>query len=238
MKPIDFEKLIISEDENYIFINKPSHISTLDERTGEGESILRLAKKYHFDAQTCHRLDKETSGILAIAKNPDAYRFMSLKFQNREISKRYHAVVDGIHQLKDRMVDLPITPLQKGIVKIDRAEGKEAQTIFNTAEIFRKHTLLECQPITGRMHQIRIHLACLQASIVSDIQYGGKMLYLSEIKRNFKLKKNTDEQPLISRIALHARSLTFENDKNEKVQIQAEYPKDMAALLKQLRQND
>lgn len=239
MKFFDFKELIVFENDNYVLINKPPHIATLDERTpdAKGNSIIRMVKKVYPDAQVAHRLDKETSGVLAIAKNPEAYRHLAIQFEKRQVEKIYHAVTVGIHDLQGVMVDLPILPLPTGAVKIDRSNGKEANTIFNTKEVFKQNTLVECMPLSGRMHQIRIHLSCISAPIVSDMQYGGKMLFLSEIKRDFRLKKHTEEQPLIQRVALHAYSLAF-RDLNEEVIVgNAPYPKDIAAMLKQLRNN-
>jgi 23S rRNA pseudouridine955/2504/2580 synthase len=233
----DFKDLIVFENEDYIVVNKPPYVATLDERAGEGTSIIRLAKSYHTDAQVCHRLDKETSGILAIAKNPEAYRSLSIQFERRQVDKIYHAVVHGTHALEWISVYLPLLPLPNGIVKIDKQLGKEAETIFNTLQLYKKHTLLECRPVTGRMHQIRVHLTALKAPIVCDEQYGGAPIYLSDIKRNFNLKKETEELPLIRRVALHAYSLSFRLPDDQELTVQAPYPKDIAALLRQLERN-
>jgi 23S rRNA pseudouridine955/2504/2580 synthase len=92
-------------------------------------------------------------------------------------------------------------------------------------------------PFTGRMHQIRIHLQCLKAPIVMDSLYGGPEIFLSQFKRKFKLAKETEEQPLIQRVALHARSLNFEQMNGKRLQVEAPYPKDMAALIRQLELN-
>lgn len=239
MKLFDFKESIIFENDNYVVINKPPHIATLDERTtdAKGVSVIRLAKKYTDDAQVGHRLDKETSGVLAIAKHPEAYRHLAIQFEKRQVEKIYHAITVGIHNFQEIMVDLPILPLPTGAVKIDKENGKEATTLFNTKEVFKQNTLVECMPLTGRMHQIRIHLSCLHAPIVSDKQYGGKFLYLSELKRSFKLKKHTEELPLIQRVALHAHTLAFRDLNEEVIIATAPYPKDMSALLKQLRNN-
>jgi 23S rRNA pseudouridine955/2504/2580 synthase len=233
---LNFKDLIIFENDDYILINKPPHIASLDERQADNsQSILRLAKEYADDAQLCHRLDKETSGVLAIAKNPAAYRHLSMQFEHRQVEKRYHAVVNGTHDLEMISVYLPIAMKRDGtMVAIDRQKGKEADTIFNTMKVYRNHTLVECMPITGRMHQIRIHLVCLKAPIVCDPTYGGEMIYLSDLKRKFNLKKETEEQPLIKRVALHAHSLTFRLLNEEIIKIEAPYPKDFEVLVKQL----
>ncbi|CAG5010335.1 Ribosomal large subunit pseudouridine synthase C [Dyadobacter sp. CECT 9275] len=233
---IDFKDIILFENEDFLLVNKPPHLATLDERTADrGGSLLRLAKEFNPELQAAHRLDKETSGVLAFAKNPAAYRHLAMQFEHREVTKRYHAVATGIHDLDGISVYLPILPLKNGTaVKIDRAEGKVAETIFNTIKVYRGYTLVECIPVTGRMHQIRIHLSCLKAPIVCDPQYGGEPIYLSSLKKKFNLKKDTEEQPLIQRVALHAHSLSFSLMDEEKVRIVAPYPKDFEVLVKQL----
>ncbi len=213
-------------------------MSTLSERHDDkAENMLRLAKSYCSDAQAGHRLDKETSGVLIFAKHPEAYRHIAMQFEHRQVTKIYHAVVAGVHDFQGILVNLPILPLKIGVVKIDRAEGKEAETLFNSLEIYKAHTLVECIPFTGRMHQIRIHLQCLKAPIVMDALYGGPAIYLSEFKRKFKLAKDTEEQPLISRVALHARALNFALMNGERLTVEAPYPKDMEAMIRQLEKN-
>jgi RluA family pseudouridine synthase len=232
---LQIKDLILFEDEDYFLINKPPFIATLDDRN-EPQNILMLAKDYVPDAQVCHRLDKDTSGVLGIAKNPEAYRHLNMQFENREVGKIYHAVVDGIHGFKEELVDAPILKLTDGTVKISK-DGKAAQTYFTTLQNFKEHSLLECSPITGRMHQIRIHLSTLKAPITGDETYGGKPFFVSSVKRKFKLAKNTEEQPLIKRMALHAFSLEFSMINGKRMTVQAPYPKDFQALLKQLSQN-
>lgn len=236
---IQFKDLILFEDNDFIVINKPSGISSLDERKDDfATSILRMAKTYTADAQLGHRLDKETTGALVIAKNPEAYRHISMQFEHRETAKRYHAVVEGMHDWEGIMVNLPIYPLKDGKVIIDRQKGKHAETWFRTLQVFRGYSLVECLPITGRMHQIRIHLTCLKAPIVCDEMYGGKYVYLSDLKKKFNLKKDTEELPLMRRVALHAFSLTFTLLNGEVKEVIAPYPKDFAVLVKQLEKND
>ncbi|GAB4395908.1 MAG: RluA family pseudouridine synthase [Microscillaceae bacterium] len=236
MKKIDFESLLVWEDEDYMVVNKPPFLSTLDDRREAGKAnLIGLARQYLPTAQVGHRLDRETSGALAIAKNPEAYRHLALQFEHRQVTKIYHALADGLHRFEQVEVDKPILKLNNGLVKIDHLEGKSAQTFFQTREVFQKHTLIECRPITGRMHQIRIHLAVLKAPIAGDAQYGGQPIYLSALKKRFNLKKDTDEQPLMPRVALHAFALAFERLNGEKIVVETEYPKDLRATLTQLR---
>ncbi|WP_028981877.1 RluA family pseudouridine synthase [Sporocytophaga myxococcoides] len=235
MKRASFKDLIIFEDEEYLLINKPPYISTLEDRDATKTNILEMAREIYPEIKVCHRLDKETSGVLALAKTPEAYRHLSIQFEDRNVTKQYHAVVDGVHEFDGVDVYLPIYASSDGIVKIDRQKGKIAETIFNTIEVFKKHTLVACYPITGRMHQIRIHLTCLKAPITCDGQYGGRPLYLSSLKKNFNLKHDTEEMPLIQRVALHARSLEFKNSEEKTIFAEAPYPKDFEVLVKQLK---
>lgn len=238
MKKINFEDLILFENEDYFLINKPPFVSTLDDRSSGGkQSIIDLARSYVATAQVAHRLDRETSGVLAIAKNPEAYRHLSLQFQYRTVKKNYHAIVDGIHKFENVEVEKPLKAYNTGIVRIDYQEGKEATTIFNTLTAFYKHTLIDCQPITGRTHQIRVHLAYLKAPITGDEQYGGKPLMLSALKKKFNLKKDTEEQPLMPRFALHAQKLSFQLLDETPVEVEAPYPKDFKAAMRQLEKS-
>ncbi|WP_090605460.1 RluA family pseudouridine synthase [Parapedobacter koreensis] len=237
-KFLQFADLIIHEDDNLIVINKPPFLASLDEREGGELSVIRLAKKYHADAQICHRLDKETSGLLLIAKNPETYRLVSIEFERRRVSKIYHAIIEGTHVFEDLLVDLPILNLGNKNVTIDRANGKRAETYFKSLRYFKHYTLVECRPITGRMHQIRVHLATQHAAIVGDSLYRGKPVYLSQIKkRGFTLGKDQEEQPIMKRFALHARELRLAiSDKS--YHFEAPYPKDFATLLRQLEKYD
>jgi 23S rRNA pseudouridine955/2504/2580 synthase len=231
-KTIRFDDLVLHQDNDYVVVNKPPFLSTLDDRV-ESSNLLALAREAVPDAQVAHRLDKDTSGVLAIARNPEAYRHLSMQFEHRTVSKVYHAVVDGRHDFQDVVVSARILKQPDGVVKLT-SRGKDAETKFNTLQIFSRHTLVECRPVTGRMHQIRIHLASLGAPITGDDLYGGKPFLVSSIKRNFRLKKGSEEQPLIQRMALHAFSLEFKGLDGQPVRVEAPYPKDFSALLRQL----
>ncbi len=238
MKVPKFQDLVLFENDDLIVVNKPPFISSLDEREGGEINMLRLAKQYSPDAQICHRLDKETSGALIIAKTPEAYRHISMQFERRTIKKVYHALINGSHRFNEMEVNLPILNLGNKNVTINKQEGKAALTVFNSLKYYKHYTLVECRPVTGRMHQIRIHLATQKASIAGDDMYGGKPVFLSEIKRGYRLGKDQEELPIMKRFALHAREVTFNmNDKTE-ITITAPYPKDFAALLKLLDRFD
>jgi 23S rRNA pseudouridine955/2504/2580 synthase len=234
MKKIRFEDIIIGEDEGYIVVNKPPFIATLEDRN-DPINLLKLAKQYHPELQACHRLDKETSGVLVFAKNPDSYRNLSIQFEKREVLKIYHAIVGGMHDIKEDVVDVPLHTLNKGVVRVDFSEGKDALTVIKTLEVFQHHTLMACFPLTGRMHQIRVHLAWKKAPIAGDELYGGEPIFLSKYKRNYKVKNWEEEQPMIKRVALHARSIRYRLPDGTEKHWEAPYPKDFEVAVNQLR---
>lgn len=234
MKPPKFEDLIIFENEHFVAVNKPPFLSTLEDRSSTN-NLLKLARAYNEDLTPCHRLDKETSGLLVLAKNAEGYRHMSLQFEHRKITKVYHAVSDGVHTFENTEVDAPLYVTAKGYVRISKSKGKDSKTNFTTIEKYRGHTLIKCSPLTGRTHQIRVHLRSLGAPIACDELYGGKNLYLSSLKKKFHLAKDVEEQPLLKRVALHAYQLIFSNLDESKIEIEAPYPKDFAIAIKQLQ---
>lgn len=236
MSKIKLNDIIIYEDDDYLGINKPPFLSTLEDRNSP-DNALTLVRKSYPDIKVCHRIDKETSGVLLFAKTLEALSHASSKFEKREVKKEYHAVIDSNKPIEMIRADLPIRVLANGKVYIDKLKGKESATIFNTLEIYKYHSLVACYPLTGRMHQIRVHLSYMDYPIVNDELYGGEMFMLSRIKSKFKLKKGTTELPLVKRFALHAHSLNFINRNNQEISITAPYPKDFAVLVKQLRLN-
>jgi len=238
MKFPKFADLILFENDDVIVVNKPPFLSSLDEREGGEVNLLRLAKAYWDDAQICHRLDKETSGALIIAKNPEAYRMVSMQFEKRQVKKVYHAIIDGTHTFENLLIDLPILNVGKGNVTISRQEGKRAETWFKSLRYFKHYTLVECRPVTGRMHQIRIHLATQRASIAGDDMYKGEPVFLSKIKRKYHLGKDQEELPIMKRFALHAYEVTFRINPETEITIHAPYPKDFETLLKLLEKFD
>ena len=134
------------------------------------------------------------------------------------------------------LVDRNLLASNKGIAKVSK-DGKPAQTFFHTLKTYWAHTLVECRPITGRLHQIRVHLAYLKSPICGDTLYGGKALYLSSLKRRFNLKKDTEELPIMQRVSLHAFSIVFAGLDGNPIKVDAPYPKDFQVLVQQLDKN-
>ena len=233
LKNLRFDDLIIRDSANYILVNKPPFISGLADRH-EVNNLLNLARETDENYQLCHRLDKETSGIIVFAKNPEAYKNFAMQLENRKVKKVYHAVIQRQHKFEDFEASEPLhTNSNKS--RVDFKTGKPSLTIISTLETFKKHTLIECFPITGRMHQIRVHLSFHQSPIIHDPTYGGEPVFLSELKRNFNRKKWEEEKPMIKRMALHSFQIAFRDIDNGVIEAEAPYPKDFTVLIKLLR---
>lgn len=234
---ISLSDIILYEDDHYLVINKPAFLSTLEDRN-DRLNALNIVRADFSEAQVCHRIDKETSGILLFAKHNEAYRHAASQFEQRQVYKEYHAIVDGKVNVQGKIVDLPLRLSGSGKGFVDLKYGKEAVTEFETLEVFTAHSLLCCKPITGRRHQIRIHVSHHNTPIVSDTLYGGKPFLLSSIKRNYHPKADQEELPLIRRFALHAHRIILPGLKGDKIDVKAEYPKDFMVVLKHLRRNN
>jgi len=136
-------------------------------------------------------------------------------------------------------VDAPLAPhpAKIGLMRVDPKNGKKSRTQFAVLEKFSGYALLRCEPLTSRTHQIRAHLRHAGLPIVGDGLYGGKKLWLSHLKREYRLRPGREERPLISRAALHAEELTLPHPVTGKTTIiTAPWPKDLKVAVKYLRQ--
>ena len=153
--------------------------------------------------------------------------------------KQYLALAWGHPPVPHFEVDAPLAPhpLKVGVMRVDPEEGKKSRTQFSVLEQFSDWCLLRCTPLTARIHQIRIHLKHAGFPVVGDQLYGGKQLWLSRLKKDFRLKPGREERALISRVALHAEELTVRHPTTqEAVHIKSEWPKDIRVAVKYLRQ--
>lgn len=239
MAGLNFDDLIIYEDNAIIAINKPPFIASLHERLDTNiQSIIQLVKDVNPDYALCHRLDRETSGVMLVAKNAEAYRDLAIQFEKRTVKKIYHAVVSASVALDNLVVDLPLYTDSKRRVQISKKSGKPSLTIFNTLKQYKHFSLLACEPQTGRLHQIRVHAASQNLPLVCDELYGGKVPELSLIKRKVKYGADETNKPMMSRVALHAYSISFESPDKGSVSVHAPYPKDFNVLIKLLEKYD
>ena len=204
-----FSSWIIFEDENLIAINKPSGLAT---QGGSGIEIsvddFVLLKKF----QLVHRLDKDTSGILLIAKNSKSAEFLIDAFKNKTVEKTYLALVRGVPKKVSGVINIPLRKKLLGKnekVSPDFESGKEAITEFKILKNFSDRALLELKPLTGRTHQLRVHCKELGHPILNDVKYGGKEV----------LRKD-----LCKRMCLHAYKIELQDYFGKKLEIKTSLP--------------
>lgn len=176
LKNADIKPEVIYEDENVIVVNKPAGL--LSEAKGEYCPERTLADF----GLICHRLDRDTSGVMILAKTPEVQKFLKKQFQDRKVHKTYVAVVKGRPKLDEARIDLPMMRDKKRptTFRVD-AGGKEAETFYKVLQSNGEYSLIELKPTTGRTHQLRVHMKYLGHPIVGDLVYGdgkGKRLYL------------------------------------------------------------
>ncbi len=230
---------IIHKEEDFLIINKSAGVLSIPDRYNDAlPSLDKILKKDFPGSMIVHRLDKDTSGIMIFPLNPDAHRIINSQFENRELKKIYHAVVAGIVSEDEMEIDIPLltNPGKKAGV-IPSARGKESLSRLKVLERFRNSTLVEIDLVTGRHHQLRAHVSAVGHPLLIDPLYSNTTeFYLSSVKRKYNRSKSKEERPIISRITMHAYSIEFNHPTTGKrISFEAEYPKDFAVLLKQLK---
>jgi 23S rRNA-/tRNA-specific pseudouridylate synthase len=172
----------------------------------------------------------------------ESERRLRSAFDGGEVHKTYLALVEGEHPLADgesEIIDLPIGPDERksGRMSVDPVNGKPSQTRIRIEQRFRGYTLLRCEPLTGRTHQIRVHLREIGFPLAVDRVYGRRdALRLSEIKRGYRRKPGQVEPALIDRLTLHALQIEFPDpaDASRRIRVESPVPRDIERALKQL----
>ena len=206
---------VLYEDVACLVIDKPAGIATIPDRSGREAGVYgRLAAlRPGDDLRIVHRLDRGTSGCLALAKGIESARFLDLAFRGQLVEKEYLALVEGEPTADSFANEGCLGPDRRrpGKVKVvgEGTRGaRAAWTGFEVAERFTHFALVRARPRTGRSHQIRVHLADLGHPIVGDADYGGRAtLLLSDLKRGYKTRRGVAEAPVLTRIFLHASTL-------------------------------
>lgn len=228
---------ILFQNKSFIAINKPAGLLTIPDREGKEASLKSLLQERFEQVFTVHRLDRDTSGIVVFALNETMHKHLSQQFEARETRKIYNGLVLGKPVEAEGTINEPIAehPTKKGQMTVWR-KGKESVTEYKLLENFRYFSWMEFRILTGRTHQIRVHMKHLGHPIVCDPLYGdGKPLFISQIKRNYKLSQTAEEEkPILSRLALHSAELSFKGMEGETIALEAPLPKDLRASLNQL----
>ena len=215
---------IIYEDKRLLVIDKPTGVAV---HGGSGIShgvieMLRHARPELKDLSLVHRLDKETSGCLVLAKRRSALRELHEKFREGVVEKNYLALVVGDWQFGEQLIDKPLLVQNRRNgerhVVVSKG-GKPAQTRVQLSRTFGKYSLLQCAPKTGRTHQIRVHLQSLEHPIVGDDRYGDE-------EENRRAKKFG-----LKRLFLHAQSIAFPDDSGNELHFTAPLADDLERFL-------
>ena len=232
---------IIFENEDFIALNKEPGVLTIPDRHDDMQlSLYKTLNQQYGKIFIVHRLDRDTSGLILFAKTEATHKYLSQLFEQRNIKKNYLGIVRGSMPEKKGTINEPIAehPLKKGVMIISK-KGKASLTNYEVLEDYGIYSLVQFDIQSGRTHQIRVHTKSVGHPVICDTVYGdGKPVLLSSFKKKYKLSQNDlEERPIISRLALHSHTLYFKDIHQKEFFIEAPLPKDMKALLQQLKKN-
>ena len=242
----DIPLQLLYDDEHLAVIDKPPRM-VVHPGKGHWRGTLTAALVFHFEQLSAaggpgrpgvvHRLDRDTSGAILIAKSDTAHYALSKQFHEREVSKEYLAICVGAWDRDADIVDQPIGPhpyqREKMAIRGDHPESRTAQTFFAVEKRYHGFMLVRAEPRTGRTHQIRVHAAHLGIPVLCDRQYGGR----ARITSGELLGQGETEDVVLDRQALHAHRLAFNHPvTGERLQFEAKLPDDMLEVLRLLEQ--
>jgi 23S rRNA pseudouridine1911/1915/1917 synthase len=253
-KPEPIRLEILYEDESLVAINKPPGM-VVHPAKGHWSGTLTSALAHHFQSLSSvggptrpgivHRLDRDTSGVILVAKTDTAHLALTEQFEKRTVQKNYLALVSPAPDRDRDLVDKPIGdhPYQreKKAVREDHASSRPAQSFYEVLERFKGFALLRVQPKTGRTHQIRVHLASIGCPVLCDALYSGRSKLAASAfdradGRQIDNKTGTQDRLLLGRHALHAHEIEFVNPQTgQRMKICAPLAEDIENTLQQLR---
>ncbi len=234
---------VLHQDDRVLVLSKPVGVSVVPERRVR-TTILDLLPpelvrgKDGTKARVVHRIDKHTSGALLVARDLDAKRKLVQAFLERKVHKEYLALVRGTPDAESGEIDSPIATDRKHALKmvVDERRGRPSLTRWKIEQRFFGYTLLRVFPVTGRTHQIRVHLAHAGFPLLGDELYGGRPeVLLSDLKPGYRGKRGEAERPLLTHQALHCAALEFDSpDDGRRIRVEAPLEGEFAILLKHL----
>lgn len=243
--PEDIPLDVIFEDDHMVAINKPPAM-VVHPAKGHWSGTLTAALAFHFESLSSiggptrpgivHRLDRDTSGVILVAKTDQAHANLSQQFQNRTVEKEYYCIVTPVPGLDRDVIDKPIGDhpysREKKAVRVDHASAKNAVSMYEVVERFDGFAKVRVKPKTGRTHQIRVHLAHVGCPVLCDRLYSGRAsLTVGDLNRS------DDETMLLDRQALHAFKISFDHPTSgERIELSAPLADDIAKALDVLQQ--
>jgi 23S rRNA pseudouridine1911/1915/1917 synthase len=245
--PEDIPLDVIYEDEHIAAVNKPPGM-VVHPAKGHWSGTLAGAIQHRFGNMSgvggparpgiVHRLDRDTSGVIIVARHDQAHMKLAAQFESREVEKEYFAIVAAVPRLDRDLIDRPIGahPYQreKMAIRTDHPTVREAQTFYEVVERFDGLAALRVLPKTGRTHQIRVHLASIGCPILCDRLYGGR----AKLTRGELLRRYEDTTPMLERQALHARRIALNHPATgERIEFTAPLAADLVAALDAIREH-
>jgi 23S rRNA pseudouridine1911/1915/1917 synthase len=223
----------IFETTHFAIFDKPSGVAIHPKKLANTKSLLDDVRAlWGSEANLVHRLDKETSGLVIASKNKFSESILKKAFQNKEIQKKYLALVKG-HLNKEMTIKKPISVNKDENIKVKviiDEEGKESITIVKPLKTIGENTLVECIPLTGRQHQIRVHLFSIGHPIVGDPLYGVDNEFADRYLNKLVNEKERIEKTGAKRLMLHAYKLEFEFMNNKYVIVSDSFEKELNYL--------
>jgi 23S rRNA pseudouridine955/2504/2580 synthase/23S rRNA pseudouridine1911/1915/1917 synthase len=232
---------IIFENDDFVAVNKASGILTIPDRHDETQlSLYKYLQDKYGKIFIVHRLDRDTSGIVLFAKKEETHKYLSQLFEQRKIEKIYLGIIRGTLTETKGSINEPIAehPFHPGVMTVNK-KGKASLTGYEVLEDYGIYSLVQFNIHSGRTHQIRVHMKFAGHPIICDLLYGDENpVLLSSFKKKYKQSQHDEEErPMINRLALHSYKLSFTDLNGKFYSLEAPLPKDMKALLQQLKKN-
>lgn len=230
---------ILYEDDDLLVCNKPAGLLVIADRYNPDLPNLsrQLSESRQEKLWVVHRIDRFTSGLVCLAKSESSHRYLSVLWEKRQVDKQYLGLVNGRLVPSRGRIDQPLIEAENGRGRMKvHPKGKPAITEYQVLQQWSTYAWVQWQLITGRTHQIRVHMQSLGHALVCDPLYGNaEPLLLSSFKKQYRPPKGAqEERPLMARLALHASRLRFLSPKGESLDIECPLPKDLKASLAQL----
>lgn len=237
---------IIFENNNFLILNKPAGLLVHPTEADEPNTLtswlhakypeIEAVGEYQYRGGIIHRLDKDVSGIMVVAKNDQAFYHLKDQFKDRKVKKIYTALVYGRFDQEEGEINLPIGRNKEGQFVAHPRQGKEkflakdkvAKTKYKVLESVKNYSLLEIQILTGRTHQIRIHLSAIGHPILGDLIYKPKKKFLQILRRKIKVIDP-------DRIFLHSTKIGFNDLKNQWQEFESPLPEKLTHFLNESR---